>query len=239
ELTGAQHLQQSVESRSITIRDTVQRVRLAGDIIEQLEHERGEVLLEIDLLEVDRTNATKLGITPPASASLYTIPPNLIQQVKSAPSITALLTLLASIFGGPIGAASASGITSLASAIPSLAAIGGGRSTFLLSLPTATADFSQALSLVRSGRQVLLRAQDSKPATFFVGDRYPITLSLLSGSLGSSTAATSVGGVTNSILPSTSYNVGTGPVAITSGDFRNAGLQDLAVVNEIDNTLTI
>lgn len=185
ELTGVQHLQQSTESRSITIRDTAQRVRLAGDIIEQLEHERGEVLLEIDLLEVDRTNATKLGITPPASASIYAIPPNLIQQVKSAPSITALLTLLASIFGGPIGAASASGITSLASAIPALAAIGGGRSTFLLSLPTASANFSQALSLVRSGRQVLLRAQDGKPATFFVGDRYPITLSLLSGSLGS------------------------------------------------------
>jgi hypothetical protein len=84
-----------------------------------------------------------------------------------------------------------------------------------------------------------LRAQDGKPASFFVGDRYPITLSLLSGSLGASTAATSVGSVTGSLLPSASYNAGIGPVALTSADFRNVGLQDLAVVNEIDNTVTI
>ena len=238
ELTGVQHLQQSTESRSITIRDTAQRVRLAGDIIEQLEHERGEVLLEIDLLEVDRTNATKLGITPPASASIYAIPPNLIQQVKSAPSITALLTLLASIFGGPIGAASASGITSLASAIPALAAIGGGRSTFLLSLPTASANFSQALSLVRSGRQVLLRAQDGKPATFFVGDRYPITLSLLSGSLGS-TGFTGNPGGTGVTIPTQQFSVGQSPVALVTADFRNAGTQDLAVLNQADNSISI
>ena len=83
-------------------------------------------------------------------------------------------------------------------------------------MPTFAAQFSDALSLVHSGRQVLLRAQDGKPASFFVGDRFPITLSLLSGSLGPSTAATSVGGVTNSILPSASYNVGIGPVALAA-----------------------
>lgn len=238
EITGSQHMQQSTESHSITIRDTVQRVHLAGDIIQQLERERGEVLLEIDLLEVDRTNARQLGITPPASATLYTIPPNLIQQVKSAPSLTALLTLLATIFGGPIGAASASGVTSLASAIPPLVAIGGGKSTFLLSLPTATADFSQALSLVQSGRQVLLRAQDGKPATFFVGDRYPITLSLLSGSLGNSGFTANPGG-TGVTIPTQQFTVGQSPIALVTADFRNAGTQDLAVLNQTDNSITI
>jgi hypothetical protein len=84
-----------------------------------------------------------------------------------------------------------------------------------------------------------LRAQDGKPSSFFVGDRFPITLSLLSASLGASTAATSIPGTTNGILPSTSYNVGVGPVALTAADFRNVGQLDLAVVNEIDNTLTI
>ncbi len=59
----------------------------------------------------------------------------------------------------------------------------------LLTLPGATANFSDTLSLVQSGRQVLLRAQDGKPASFFVGDRFPITLSLLSGSLGNGAAA--------------------------------------------------
>jgi hypothetical protein len=45
--------------------------------------------------------------------------------------------------------------------------------------------------------------------------------------------------VSGSLLPTASYNVGVGPVAITAADFRNVGLLDLAVVNEIDNTLTI
>ncbi len=238
ELTGSQHMQQSTESRSITIRDTPQRVRLAGDIIEQLEHDRGEVLLEIELLEVDRTNATQLGITPPASTSLYAIPPNLIQQVRSASSLTSLLTLLAGVFGGPIGSASASGITSLASAIPPIVAIGGGKSTFLLSLPTATGNFSQALSLVQSGQEVLLRAQDGKPATFFVGDRYPITLSLLSGSLGTS-SFTGNPGASGTTIPTEQFTVGQSPVALVTADFREAGTQDLAVLNQADNSITI
>jgi hypothetical protein len=238
ELTGSQHIQQSVASRSLTIRDTVPRVRLAGEIIRQLEHEHGEVLLEIDLLEVDRTNATNLGITPPSSVKMSAIPPTLIQQLRSAPSLTALLTLLATIFGGPAGAASATSITSLASAIPALVALGGGKSTFLLTLPTASAQFSQALSLVHSGRQVLLRAQDGKPATFFVGDRYPITLSLLSGSLGS-TGFTGNPGGTGVTIPTQQFTVGQSPVALVTADFRGAGTQDLAVLNQADNSITI
>jgi len=238
EITGSQHIQQSVESRSLTMRDTVPRVRLAGEIIRQLEHDHGEVLLEIDLLEVDRTAGSNLGITPPASLHISAIPPNLVQQVRSASSITALLTLLATIFGGPAGAASATGITSLASAIPALVALGGGKSTFLLTLPTASADFSQALSLVHSGRQVLLRAQDGKPATFFVGDRYPITLSLLSGSLGSTGFTANPGG-TGITIPTQQFTVGQSPVALVNADFRTIGTEDLAVLNQADNSITI
>jgi Flp pilus assembly secretin CpaC/uncharacterized protein YjdB len=238
ELTGSQHIQQSVASRSLTIRDTVPRVRLAGEIIRQLEHDHGEVLLEIDLLEVDRTTGSKLGITLPSSVTMSAIPPTLIQQVRSAPSLTALLTLLATIFGGPAGAASAAGITSLASAIPALVALGGGKSTFLLTLPTASAQFSQALSLVHSGRQVLLRAQDGKPATFFVGDRYPITLSLLSGSLGT-TGFTGNPGGTGVTIPTQQFTVGQSPVALVTADFRSAGTEDLAVLNQADNSISI
>lgn len=238
ELTGIQHIQQSVPSHTVTIRDTVPRVKLAGSIIRQMEQARGEVLLEIDLLEVDRNNASKLGITPPAGSRLITLDPGLSRQLRSAQSITALLTLLATIFGGPIGTAASGGIANLASAIPGFTVIGGGKSTFLLTLPSASADFSQGLSLVQSGRQVLLRAQDGKPATFFVGDRYPVTLSLLSSSLGTSNFTANPGG-TGVTIPEQQYDVGQGPVAIVSGDFRNVSSLDLAILNQIDNTLTI
>ena len=234
ELTGAQRVQQSLSSHTLTIRDTVPRVQLAGAIVRDLERAHGEVLLEIDLLEVDRNKATQYGITPPSQLSLYSVPPNLASALRSAPSLTALLTLLASIFG----TAATGGVSNLASAIPPIAAIGGGKSTFLLTLPTATANFSDALSLVYSGRQVLMRAQDGKPATFFVGERYPVTLSLLSGSLGSTGFTANPGG-TGITIPSEQFTVGQGPVSLVSADFRTIGSQDLAVLNEIDNTITI
>ena len=197
------------------------------------------MLLEIEILEVDRNKAHTLGLLPPSSAELISLTPGLISQLQQAKDLSTLITLLASIFGNGSGSGGSGSSLNLSSLIPPLTVVGGGKTTFLLTLPAVAAQFSDALSLVHSGRQVLLRAQDGKPASFFVGDRYPITLSLLSGSLGASTAATSVGGVTNSILPSASYNVGVGPVALAAADFRNIGQLDIAVVNEIDNTLSI
>jgi hypothetical protein len=237
EMTGATRVQLDAQSHAVSIRDTPEKLAIAGEIIRQAEKARGEVLLEIEILEVDRNKARTLGLLPPASTELISLTPSLIAQLQAARDVSTLITLLASIFGN--GGTSAGVGTSLSSLIPPVALVGGGKTTFLLTTPTVAAQFSDALTLVHSGNQVLLRAQDGKPASFFVGDRYPITLSLLSGSLGASTPATSVGGVSGSLLPSTSYNVGIGPVAITSGDFRNVGLQDLAVVNEVDNTLTI
>jgi len=239
EMTGATRIELDTKSHSVSIRDTPERLSLAGEIIRQAEKTRGEVLLEIEILEVDRNKAHTLGLLPPSSAELISLTPSLISQLQQAKDLSTLITLLASIFGNGSGSGGSGSSLNLSSLIPPLTVVGGGKTTFLLTLPAIAAQFSDALSLVHSGRQVLLRAQDGKPASFFVGDRYPITLSLLSGSLGASTAATSVGGVTNSILPSASYNVGIGPVALAAADFRNVGQLDIAVVNEIDNTLTI
>jgi type II secretory pathway component GspD/PulD (secretin) len=237
ELTGLTHITQSNANRSITVRGNVQRVQLAHQLVRNLEHGPGEVVLQIDLLEVDRSNARNLGITPPAKITLYSVPPSLANSLRSAPDLSSLLTLLTQVFGGAAGLASG-GLASLAAAIPPVAAIGGGKTTFLLGLPTFTAQFSQALSLVHSGREVLLRAQDGKPATFFVGDRYPITLSLLSGSLGSTGFIPNPGG-TGVTIPSEQFTVGHNPTAMVTADFRSSGAQDLAVVNQADNTLTI
>jgi len=240
ELTGTQHIQQSVAAHTITMRDTVARVQLASALIHQMERARGEVLLEIDLLEVDRSLATKMGITPPSSVQAITISPTLIPQLQAATTVTALLGILGNLFG--VSAGSGATLGSVLGSIPPFSIVGGGKSTFLLTLPSASVDFSQGLSLVRSGRQVLLRAQDQKPATFFVGDRYPITLSLLSNSLGVGTGtagAPSVGGTASTTILNQQFTVGEGPVALVSSDLRNSGNLDLAVLNQTDNTVSV
>ena len=237
ELTGITRVSQSYQNHAITVRGNVQHVRLAEQIVENLEQPPGELLLEIALLEVDRTTARNLGITPPASTSIYYVPQALASSLRSAPDLSSLLTLLAQVFGGAAGVASG-GLANLAASVPPVIAFGGGKSTYLLGLPTFTAQFSQGLSLVHSGREILLRAQDGKPATFFVGDRYPITLSLLSGSLGSTGFIPNPGG-TGVTIPTEQFTVGTNPTAMLTADFREAGTNDLAVVNQGDNTLTI
>lgn len=229
DLTGAQRVQLSLGSHSLIIRDTIPRVRLAGAIINDLEQGHGEVLLDMEFLEVDRNKATQMGITPPSSLTAYWIPPNLLSEALAAQSYAALLTLLSSVFG----------INSLSS-IPPIAGFGGGKTTFLATLPTAIAgDFSDALTLVRSGRQVLLRAEDGKPATFFAGERYPITLSLLSNSLGTGGLTPSIGGTTTTTIGLQTFPVGEGPVAMTMADFTGSGEQDLAVVNQVNNTVSV
>lgn len=228
DITGATHLQLDTRSRTITMRDTPARLALAGQLIQEVEKARGEVLLDIDLLEVDRSAMQKLGITPPSTTSLILLTPADVTKLASSTDLANLLTNAQSVFAGK-------GFSS----IPPFVVVGGGLSTFLLTLSSAAANFSDSLSLVRSGREVLLRAQDGKPATFFVGDRFPVTLSLLSSSLGTGGGFTGTPG--SATFPETNFVVGSNPSALVSGTFTGGTLPDLAVVfnNAAANTFTI
>lgn len=232
EITGALHIDLDARSRTITMRDSPERLALAGELIRQVEHARGELMLEIELLEVDRDKAQQLGITPPSSTQAFLISPNDIRTLQQSKDLSNALTILGQLF-------SAKGLSS----VPGFTLFGGGYTTFLLTLPGAAANFSDALNLVQSGRQILMRAQNGKPATFFVGDRFPITLSLLSGSLGSGGGASnrvSFSGLpTSTTFPETTFDVGNNPVALVASDFNGDGLLDIAVANENDNSISI
>jgi type II secretory pathway component GspD/PulD (secretin) len=225
EMTGSTHLELDNASRSITMRDTPEKLNLAGEIIQQAERSRGEILLEVELLEVDKSTARNLGITPPFPVSGTILTPQEISVLAASTTVASALTALASILSG-------SGISNLTSYLP----IGGGDSTLLVTLGSVAADFSESLSVLRSGRNVLVRAQNGKPATFFVGDRYPITLSLLSGSLagGSSSttniAATGIANFSATTFPLTQFSVGLNPSALAANTFTSGTQPDLAVV---------
>ena len=236
EVTGSTRIDLDTRSHTITMRDTPEHLALAAELIHQVDRARGELMLEIELLEVDRNKARQLGITPPSSAQAFLITPNDVRTLAQATTLQSALTILGQLL-------SARGLTT----VPGFTLVGGGYTRFLLTLPGVAADFSDALSLVQSARQVLMRAQDSKPATFFVGDRFPITLSLLSGSLSSGANSPGVTQTGNSFtpiptsanFPQTSFAVGNNPVALASADFNFDNLPDLAVANQNDNTISI
>lgn len=225
EITSTTRIDLDSAARSVTIRDTPAKLHLAGELIRELEQGPGEVMLDFDLLEVDRTAGRTLGVLPPATARLFTLSSQNVKNLQASSDVANFFTNLLAIFN-------AQGL----SAIPPVVLLGGGKTTFLLNLPSATATFADALSLVQSGREILMRAQNGKPATLFVGTRFPVTLSQLSASIGSTAVPGAIG---STIFQRTDFTVGQNPVAVTSQDFNSDSQRDLAVVNQTDNSISI
>jgi len=226
EITNSTHISMDTKNHSLTLRETADKVKLAGQLIKELEQARRDIMLDIELLEVDRNKARTLGITPPSNVQAIPLNSSDVAKLEAATDLTNLLTLISQVF-------TARGITaSPTDVLP----VGGGKSTYLLTMPNASATFSNGLSLVKSGREILMRAQDGKPATFFVGQRYPVTLSLLSTSLGGTTVG---GAVTSTTFAQTNFAVGQNPVAVVAQDLNNDAKPDLAVVNKGSNSVSI
>lgn len=218
EVAGITRSDLDVRTRTLTLRASPQAVALATDLIDDLEQPTGELILEIEILEVDRTNARQLGITPPQSSQVFTVSSQQIQE--AAASEEGLINVIEQVLG---------------TSTPNVIAFGGGLTTFFATLPGASANFAQMLSLVRHGRRILLRAQDGQPATFFVGDRIPVSLSsfspsLLNGSLNSSTI----------VNPLANYAAGNSPSFVATSILRGqSSFDDLILANSTDNTVSV
>ena len=225
DITGITRSDLDTNSRTITLRASPQALAVASDLIDNLEQPTGEVVLEIEVLEVDSNRARQLGITPPQSAKIYSISSQDVQQ--AAQSAQGLINVINQIFGS--------------SSIPPVIAFGGGATTFLATLPGAAANFGEMLSLVRNGRRILLRAQDGQPATFFVGDRVPVSLTTFAPSLTSTgLTSASTGSVSAAtVAPLTNYAVGNSPAFVAADSLRGNSIDDLIVANSADNTVSV
>jgi type II secretory pathway component GspD/PulD (secretin) len=222
EVAGITRSDLDVHARTLTLRASPAAVALAANLIDDLEQPTGELILEIEILEVDRTASLNLGITPPQSSQVFTVSTQQIQQ--AAASEEGLIDVIEQVLG---------------TSTPNVIAFGGGATTFFATLPGASANFAQMLSLVRQGRRILLRAQDGQPATFFVGDRIPVSLSTFSPSLLNGSLS-STGAIVN---PLVNYATGNSPSFIATSILRDNStvgtFNDLIVANSADNTVSV
>jgi hypothetical protein len=230
EIAGITRTDLDTKSRTLTMRASPQAIAVATGLIEDLERPPDELILELEVMEVDRNNNLDIGLTGPQTATIFSIPTNAAQLVQQG-GATALNALLTQVFGS-------------ASSIPPVFAFGGGKTTFLGTLPGATATLSNFLSTVHAGRRVLLRAEDGQPATFFVGERFPVSLAQFSSSLVSTatTAATqtpTASAPNSSVLPVTTVTTGTNPDFVATADFNEDNFQDFVVANFTDGTLSV
>jgi type II/III secretion system protein/VCBS repeat protein len=220
DITGITRTELNVGSRTVTMRASPQAIALATDLIDDLERPTGELILEIEILEVDRNVARQLGITPPQSSQAFTLSTQQIQE--AAASQEGLINVIEQVLGG---------------SAPNVIAFGGGLTTYFATLPGTAANFSEMLSLVRRGRRVLLRTQDGRPATFFVGSRVPISLQSFDASLVNGSTTSSQTPIAN---PLTNYPAGNSPSFVTTSILRgNSTINDLIVANSADNTVSV
>ena len=243
EVTGIAKADVDQEHHAITLRGSPRALAVASDLVENLEQPVGELMLEIEVLEVDRNYARQIGITPPQTATVYSIAS---QQLSEANTLTGLISVLETIFGTPsalsgltadqIASEIASGQINLNTLLPPVVAFGGGKSTFLSTVPGATGDLSRTLSLVRHGRRIMLRAEDGRPATFFVGEKFPVSLAQFSSSLTSNVNTTSIAAAN---FPISTLTTGNAPAFVTAASLRNNSIEDLIVSNFADNTVSI
>jgi type II secretory pathway component GspD/PulD (secretin) len=243
EVAGILRVDLDQPHRTLTLRASPRAMAVASDLIDNLEKPAGELILEMEILEVDRNYAREIGITPPQTAQTFGVNSNLL---SSANSEAEILGVLEQIFGTPsslsgltpdqIATEIASGQLNVNSLVPPVIAFGGGKTTFFSTLPGASASLSRTLSLVRSGRRVLLRAQDGQPATFFAGERYPVSLGQYSTSLLSGTNTTTI---TSQNFPVTTLTTGNAPAFVTAASLRNDNIQDVIVSNHADDTISV
>ncbi len=172
EIAGINKVTLNPGTREITMRDTAEKISVGESLLKDIEVAPGELVLEIELLEIDRNAATELGLSLPQSLTAHSINPQDIRQLKQATTSQQLLNVIQSIFGTTSGGGALGGL------LPPLFAFGGGFTTFYTTLPSAQANFSKTVTALRQADRMLLRSQDGQPASFFIGLRYPVSLAL-------------------------------------------------------------
>src|SRR5207245_10584339 len=99
EIVGITHAELDTRTRTLTLRDSPENVALAVALLQEIERARGELMLEIEILEVDRNMARQLGITPPSTAQVITFSPTHVRALLQARNASQLLALIQGLAG--------------------------------------------------------------------------------------------------------------------------------------------
>src|SRR5260370_17161272 len=140
EMTGITRAQLNSGARILPVRSTEENVALAQALLEQIEQPHGEMMVEIEILQVDGDAAHNLGITAATSSKAFTLTPDQIFQLQQAQKNGTLLSVLESIFGSNSALGAAAG--GLGTGLPPLIAFGGGKTVFLATLPPPRANIT-------------------------------------------------------------------------------------------------
>ncbi len=138
---------------TVVIRDRVSRALPAQALLEQLFSWRPEVMIELEFLDVSDSDIINYGF-------------NVTNQ-------------FAAIYLGGV----LNNIPNIPAGVTALATFGGGKTLFGLTVAEVDAMFNQTTSTARNLYSAQVRSVDGQPATFHVGEKYPIITQQYAGAV--------------------------------------------------------
>lgn len=185
EVLDMRSIRHDIRSNTITIKDTAPRLRVAEQLLAQIQEEPGEIWLEVLILAVDRNEAQRLGVLPPDQVIAVHLGAGGLALGAAATPADVLRNIQFLIQQGVLPRAVADAIlqASIAAggfALPPFIIFGGGATTYAALLPGAVLNMFRLSQVSRSARVLHLRAREGQPNTLFVGERFPIVFTTFS-----------------------------------------------------------
>ncbi len=181
-LLGIQQITPDSSTGALSVRATPEQLDAAEKLLLDLHHSPGQVLLEVKILEINRTLARNLGLNVPNQFTMFALGPLLAQLNQSSSLSQSILQLFeqgglnAVLNSGQLGSGALSGLASQLSPLLQnpFVVFGGGATLMALSVPGFTSSLSATQGSVTSLETALLRAQAGQSAELKIGQRYPI-----------------------------------------------------------------
>jgi len=166
QLLDLRRVQQINAQNAIVIRDTPDRVLLAGKIIDDIDKAKPEVVIQVAIMEARRDRMRNVGITPPSSVS--------------------------TAFVNPVTTTTTSGSTTSANGTATFSQLLAAPFSNLLpqgysvTLPSATANFLMTDSSTQILDDPEIRVVDGQTAKLKIGDRIPVATGSFQAGIGTS-----------------------------------------------------
>jgi general secretion pathway protein D len=164
QLLDLRRVQQINAQNAIVIRDTPDRVMLAGKIIDDIDKAKPEVVIQVAVMQARRDRLRNLGITPPSSVTASFANPSTSSSSSSSSSTT-----------------SANGASTIGQLISDPHVFSNGYS---ITMPGATASFLMTDTSTQIIDDPEIRVVDGQTAKLRVGDRVPVATGSFQAGIG-------------------------------------------------------
>src|SRR5580658_838868 len=176
QLLDLRRVQQINAQNAIVIRDTPDRVLLAGKIIDDIDKAKPEVVIQVAVMEARRDRMRNLGIAPPSSITAsFTNPITSTSTTSSSTSTTTTNT--------------SATISQLQGAAPTGLLTQG----YSITMPSATANFLMTDTSTQILDDPEIRVVDGQTAKLRIGDRIPVATGSFQAGIGVGSTGTGAG----------------------------------------------